>query len=66
MFTLELKNVSYAYEKARRFCRTSAVAGNRENVRHPRPVRVWQDYAAVPVGRLDVPTQGSVLFDGGT
>ncbi len=65
MPTLELKNISYAYEKGKAVLQNAErqrVTGNRENVRHPRPVRVGTLLSLL--GGLDVPTQGGVLFDG--
>ena len=66
MFTLELKNVSYAYEKGKAVLQN--VSGSLETGKMYAilgPSGSGKTTLLSLLGGLDVPTQGSVLFDGG-
>lgn len=66
MFTLELKNVSYAYEKGKAVLQN--ISGSLETGKMYAilgPSGSGKTTLLSLLGGLDVPTQGSVLFDGG-
>ena len=66
MFTLELKNVSYAYEKGQAVLQN--ISGSLETGKMYAilgPSGSGKTTLLSLLGGLDVPTQGSVLFDGG-